>query len=124
MPKSDTGQSLRVQIVEAMNRYAKEKGWADRTPIFNADMFDEAIMPVLEQAMEAGQLLVGRNTKDRKPVDVRIKHWLEEVVGHCRMLEKEEAVISKRQCLKVIYQFGENAEKALTQVNMLEQKEH
>lgn len=108
-----TPPSLRKQMIDAMNAHAAAQGWADRTPAFNADMFEQAIMPVLQKAMDAGQLLVGRNTKDRIPVHTAVMRWLEQVVGHVRMVEQEEATISRRQLLKIISQFGENAQLAV-----------
>lgn len=115
--KTDTGPSLRDQIIEAMTAYAEQCG---REGYTKAALFDEAIMPVLKQAMDAGALLVGRNTRERIPVPQAITRWLEEVSGHVRLLQHEEAIISRRQLLRVLYQFGENAEKALAQAKQLE----
>lgn len=113
-----TPPSLREQIIDGMNAIAKAQGWADRTSTFNQIMFDEAIMPVLQKAMDAGMLLVGRNTKDRVPVQESIMGWLQQVIDHVAMIRGEESVISKRKCLDVIYQFGENAEWAFNEANI------
>jgi hypothetical protein len=100
--------SLREQMIRRLVEYG----------IANVDidpwkLFDEAIMPILQKAMDAGQLLVSRNTQDRVPVDKSIIEWLEKICEHVTLLQENEAVISKKQCLKVIYQFGTEAEKAL-----------
>lgn len=69
--------SLRSQIIDSMNGYAKSRGWADRTPAFNTDMFDEAVMPVIDSAMRAGELLLHRATTPMPPVPEAIVTWLE-----------------------------------------------
>lgn len=105
-----TPPSLRAQIIEAIEKF---NILVDSDDSIAADMFDRAIMPVLQKAMDAGQLLVGRNTKDRIPVHTAVMRWLEQVVGHVRMIEQEEATISRRQLLKIISQFGETAQLAV-----------
>lgn len=66
----------------------------------------------LDASLETG-LEIRKQQPNEKPVHEAIKSWLEEVVGHVKRIRAEEAVISKRQCLRVIYQFQENAERAL-----------
>jgi len=119
-----TPLSLRTQIIDAMNTHAAAQGWAERTPDFNADMFDQAIMPVLQRAMDAGALLVGRNTKDRIPVHVAVREWMRKVQLHVDYIRSHEAVISKRQALKVIYQFGDECGKALYEDSRNQQELH
>jgi hypothetical protein len=113
MTKVNTPPSLRTQIIDAMNAYRMDVvGTPDNVSIAE-DVFDKAIMPVLQQAMDAGQLLVGRNTKEREPVHQSIIDWLKKTLGHIRMLEIEDATLSRRQAFEIIYQIGLHAERAL-----------
>lgn len=106
MTKVDTPPNLRDQIIEAI---ALHQGWEESAEI----LFDKAIMPVLQRAIDAGALIVGRNTGPRIPIHQAVMVWLEQVTGHVMMIRTEEATISRRQLLKILYQFGDNAEKAL-----------
>lgn len=118
--KDKTPPSLRQQIIEAIKGAPapdQEYGAAEC-------LFDHHIMPVLQKAMDAGTLLVGRNTKDRVPVHKAVMSWLESVVGHVMMIRTEEATISRRQLLKIIYQFGDNAERALADAAKINQEMH
>lgn len=105
-----TPPSLRTQLIEAINNHKIDLS-SDTT--IGEDMIDTAIMPVLQKAMQAGELLVGRNTKDRVPVNQGIIAWLEHVIVHVVMMRSNEAIISRRKALEVIYQFAEQAERAL-----------
>lgn len=119
MAQPKTPTNLRDQLIEAINAYEDFPG-----NVWGEHLFDSAIMPVLQKAMDAGTLLVGRNTKDRIPVHTAVMRWIEEVVGHVMMIRKEEAVISRRQLLKIIYQFGDNAERALSDAKKILEKTH
>lgn len=103
---------LRTQIIEAM----KASPRFDAYRIFNGDaegLFDEAIMPVLEAAMKAGELLVHRATEPQKPTAEKIMEWLEGSCHSIAMVRDQEATLSKRQLLKVLYILEENGLKAL-----------
>lgn len=117
MTPPKTPPSLREQILEQMRPYLDRGLKAE-------EIFDRGIMPVLQRAMDAGTLLVGRNTKDRIPMHTAVMHWLEEVAGHVMMIRKEEATVSRRQLLKIIYQFGDNAERALSDAKKILEKIH
>ncbi len=126
MTKLDTPKSLRDQIIEAMDNHSLLYGRNEPTI---EQTFDEAIMPVLQKAMDAGELLVGRNTKDRVPVHKGIMDWMSMVCHHVDfIIRPSEAVISRRKCLDVIYQFAREAEKGLLEAkahnNSLEQNTH
>ena len=105
--------SLRWQIIDAMHDYAKAQGWADRTFDFNVQMFDEAIMPVLDAAMKAGELLLHRATTPQKPVPEAIIAWLEGCSYTIADLHRFEATVSKRELLDALYRFEESIAKAL-----------
>lgn len=104
---------LRTQILAAMNAHTLQMGWADRTPIFNMEMFDSAIMPVLAKAMEAGELLLHRNTAPPKPINDRIMDWLENSCLSITKVFEQEATVSKRMLLNFLAIMGDNAQKAL-----------
>ena len=105
--------SLRKQIIDVMNKYTIAKRWADRTPEFNAEIFDNAIMPVLTAAMKAGELLLHRATTPQKPVAEAIMDWLDACCSMTAKLHGLEDTASKRELLRIIYQLEENAIKAL-----------
>lgn len=119
--KLKTPPSLREQIIDSIT---KHEGYGTSAREHAEILFDNAIMPVLQAAMEAGALLVGRNTKERIPVGVALLKWLEQVAGHVMMIRTEEATISRRQLLKIVYQFGDNAERALADTKKISEKEH
>lgn len=71
-------------------------------------MFQRALDASLATGLE-----IRRKQPNEKPVHKAIEDWLQEVVAHVEKIREEESVISKRQCLRIIYQFGESAERAL-----------
>ena len=95
--------SLRTQIIEAMNNHSKT-GLAD-----NADMFDLAIMPVLDAAMKAGELLLHRATTPQKPVNESIVAWLDGCCTVIATVHHQESTASKRELLSILYQLEEAA---------------
>lgn len=109
-----TPPSLRTQIIDSIIAYDNGVAWRMDSPEV---LFDKAIMPVLQKAMDAGDLLLGRNTGERIPVHVAVVKWLEQVKEHVDMVRTKEAEISRRQYIKMIYQFGESAERALNDIN-------
>lgn len=101
---------LRTQIIESMKLYCDKYKFYT----FNERMmFDEAIMPVLDAAMKAGELLVHRATEPQKPTAEKIMEWLEGSCHSIAMVRDQEATLSKRQLLKVLYILEENGLKAL-----------
>lgn len=102
-------ESLRQQIIDAMNAHTKLMGWGDRTPTFNINMFDEAIMPVLDAAMTAGELLLHRVTTPQKPVNESIVDWLEACCAMVGSVHRLEHTASKRELLRLLYSLEENA---------------
>lgn len=115
--------SLRTQIIEAMRNSCCEYCGKEGTINVEA-MFDNAIYPVLEKAMDAGALLVGRNTKDRIPVHKAVLDWLQAVESHVQFIERNESTVSKRSLLKVIYQLGKSASNALHDANKINGQIH
>lgn len=71
-------------------------------------MFQRALDASLETGLE-----IRRRQPNEKPVHKAIEDWLRQVVAHGEKIRAEESVISRRQALRVIYQFVENAQKAL-----------
>lgn len=90
-----------------------DKAWEDIGPELRnrwRRMFEGALNASLETGLE-----IRRRQPNEKPIHTAIKDWLEAVVAHSKRVRAEESVISRRQCLKIIYQFAENAERALLQ---------
>lgn len=105
---------LRTQIIEAMTnhfiRYSDDFVRCQKTA---TDAFDEAIMPVLDAAMKAGELLLHRATTPQKPVNEGIVEWLERCCHVIASLHHHEPTVSKRELLNVLYQLEEGANIAL-----------
>lgn len=108
---NNKNQSLRAQIIEAMKDYG-----IDVSPCSPEMLFDVAIMPVLQRAMEAGELLVSRNTRPRITMPEAAKKWIAGMVGFAEDVRQEEAIISKRQLLSIIYNLGESAARAMADI--------
>lgn len=111
-----TSISLRIQIIDAMNDHAKAQGWADRTFEFNRDMFEQAIMPILDKAIEGGDLLLTRNMAKRIPVPEAILGWVRGMQAFAASVKMQEATVSKRDLLRMVYSLGESATQALKDV--------
>lgn len=124
MTQVNTPPNLRKQIIAALNSYRLDVVNTPNQVSIAEDVFDTAIMPVLQKAMDNGALLVGRNTKDREPVHKEIIRWLETVIDHVKFINNNEETISKRKCLDVIYQFGDSAQKALIDARKIDDAPH
>lgn len=111
--------SLRQQLIEAIACHdsvidkMNSKAFAER-------FFQEAIWPTLDRAMEAGELLVARNTVKQTPVDIALKLWLNGCIATIGVVREHENVISKAALLKMLYSLDENATRALRDANALE----
>lgn len=104
---------LRTQIIDAMSKYPM-------SPVMAEDIFDQMVWPVLEKAVEAGKLVVWRNTVPQKPVDESIKIWLRACLGKITLIQDDEKIISKAQLLKTLYQLAVSAEHALAEAEAIE----
>jgi hypothetical protein len=115
--------SLRTQIIAAMSHEGRlQHGWStDTVEAYVVQMFDNAIMPVLTAAMEAGELLLHRATTPQKPVADAIMDWLDACCAMTAKLHGLEDTASKRELLRIIYQLEENAIKALADARKLSQ---
>lgn len=107
--------SLRKQIIDAMAEFGRrEYGWSEDTIVaYVDDMFDVAIMPVLEAAMKAGVLLVHRATVPQKPVPDAIMQWLESCLHIVATVRPLEPTVSKRELLNMLYQLEKGAAEAV-----------
>lgn len=105
--------SLREQLILAMTQ---RLGSALAESIFQHDLW-----PVLDSAMTAGELLVARNTVPQKPVHTAITTWLEGCLAKVHMVHDEEATVSKRQLLYVLYQLQDGAARALADAKAVAQ---
>jgi hypothetical protein len=114
--------SLRKQIIDAMTRYALKRQWAGRSIEFNIDMFDEAIMPVLDAAMKAGELLLHRATTPMKPINEGIVDWLDSCCLVIATVRPIEPTVSKRELLHILYQLEEGATVALSDARRCNQE--
>lgn len=109
---SDESPTLRAQIIEAMRPYES------RLIPANAELvFDEAIMPVLQKAMDAGALLVSKNTGPRISVPDAVKRFLDGILSLATQVQKLEATVSKRELLNMIYSMAANAASARTDID-------
>jgi len=109
-------ESLRKQILDAMNKHTSRMGCDGGANVFNATIFDKAIMPVLKAAMDAGELLVHRATTPQTPVSDAIIVWLEGCCGIIESMQRVEDTVSKRELLTMINQFYESADRAIAEV--------
>lgn len=108
--------SLRKQIIDSMKLYCDKYKFYT----FNETMmFDEAIMPVLQAAMKAGELLVTRNTQPQIPVAEAIQGWLEGVLTVVARVKQNEKTISRAQVLKILFDLERVAQQALTDAKAL-----
>jgi len=111
--------SLRAQIIESMKVYCyKYKFYTLNEQM----MFDGAIMPVLDAAMKAGELLVHRATTPQKPVSDAILEWLDGCCSVVAKMRAQEATVSKRELLRVLYQLDEGAGAAAAEARSLVRK--
>lgn len=85
-------------------------------------VFEHDLWPVLDAAMTAGELLVARNTVPQKPVHEALVSWLEVCLGKVALVHEHEATASKRELLNVIYQFEENAARALADAKQVNER--
>lgn len=101
--------SLRTQLIDALVK-------SGRTQTMSEAMYDGYLWPVLERAMEAGELLVHRNTGPvQKPVHEAITSWLEVVGWTVSKIKAVEPTVSKRDLLKFVYDLDEQCKVALAE---------
>ena len=111
--------SLRQQIIEAINDYLRQYRRTGIGEVDGTDIFDNAVMPVLKAAMDAGELLLHRATTPQAPVPERIITWLEgclEVSGRMHTYDDITAI----EATSVLYQLEDGAHRALADVKQLQ----
>lgn len=106
--------SLRAQIIDSM---LSKSEWS---PGLAEKIFDEAIMPVLDAAMKAGELLLHRATKPQLPVSDSILVWLEGTCASLEQVEAEAATVSKRDLLNIMSHITAQARAALDDARNLQ----
>lgn len=113
--------SLRTQIIEAMQEYKLANYY--RADVPESEVFDKAIMPVLEAAMKAGELLLHRATTPQRPVADGIVFWLtscQQIISGVRQVEN---TVSRREVLKILYELEESAIVALNDARAIEHRQ-
>lgn len=111
--------SLRKQIIDAMQEWTNN---GDGSQCGYDKLFDQAIMPVLTAAMEAGELLLHRATTPQPPVNEGIANWLERCCAVIATIHPQEASVSKRELLNVLAQLEEGASRALADARALKRE--
>ncbi len=97
--------SLKEQMIKAMEQRLG-------APLAKS-VFDHDLWPVLDAAMTAGDLLVARNTVPQTPVHKALVQWMENSLKVITFVRKEEAAVSRRAALRIIYQIEDGAQRAL-----------
>jgi len=105
--------SLRTQIIEHMRPYFVSGTHIPKPE----DVFDQAIMPVLAAAMEAGELLLHRATTPQKPVDENILLFLYNMCASIAKVRTQEETVSRRELLNILYHLDESAGRAASDAN-------
>lgn len=101
--------SLRDQLIDALVQDGSAFSHRSNAEAF----FDARLWPVLDKAMEAGELLVARNTKPQKPVHEAVTFWLHEVVSTIERLRGIQHTVSKRGLLDALFYLQKSAQTAL-----------
>lgn len=110
--------SLRQQLIDAMKDYG-----IGASPCSPELVFEKALWPVLDKAIEAGELLVHRNTGPvQKPVHEAITAWLEVVGWTVQKVKAEEHTVSKAILLKLLYDLDTQCQVALSEAKMVSPK--
>ena len=104
--------SLRTQLIESMTGRFGDK--------LAESVFQCDIWPVLSAAMDAGELLVARNTTPQKPVHRALTEWLEGCLTVVGKIKANEFTVSRKELLKVLYQLSDGAAHALKDAKMVE----
>ena len=104
--------SLRVQLIDAMKPRFGDK--------LAESVFQHDIWPVLSAAMDAGELLVARNTTPQKPVHRALTEWLEGCLTVVGKIKTNEFTVSRKELLNVLYQLSDGASQALKDAKMVE----
>lgn len=101
---SSNHDGLRTQLIDAMC-FKLQRDVAER-------LFDVALWPVLEAAIEAGTLTVWRNTVKPIPVHLAVHIWLKGFLKLVEQIRGQEATTSKAAILKLLYQLEDQAKTA------------
>ena len=112
-------ESLRTQIIDSM------KAYCDKYKFYTLNeqmMFDEAIMPVLDAAMKAGELLVHRATTPQRPVDEAVLIFLYNMCASIAKVRVQEETVSRRELLNILYHLDESAGRAAADANTTRRK--
>ncbi len=97
-------KTLREQMIDALEDYRNQTG-SDTTENY----IDHGIMPVLQAAMDAGELLVSRNTRPKEHIAKRVDTWVRAVIQTAQNVHNNESTVSKRELLRVLYFLAEQA---------------
>ena len=102
--------SLKEQLIKALEK--SPRAYLSQSVAKN--IFEYDLWPILEASINNGNLLLVRNTGLQKPVGEAIEEWLKTVLWFCQRIRADEATISRRKAIDLIYQFEREAQKALT----------
>lgn len=107
--------SLRKQIIDAIKCFDTREGQFKPAleDGYITNLFDEAVMPVLDAAMKAGELLLHRATTPQKPVPEAIVNWLEETVACIGKVLDAKPVPTQHELTMLLIQLEGSAKTAL-----------
>lgn len=98
-------ENLKEQLISAMeNRFGR---------LLAESVFQCDLWPVLDKAIEAGELLVARNTRPVLPVPVALRTWLVALIETMKVVHKFEKSLTKEDLLRNLYSLESSASKAL-----------
>lgn len=98
-------ENLKEQLIASMEgRFGRQVAES----VFTCDLW-----PVLDKAIDAGELVVWKNTIPQKPVHEAIKIWLHGCLKQVKAIRAEEPTVSKTEALRALYQLALGAEQAL-----------
>lgn len=104
---SEDDKGLRAELIDAIAQHP----FIPNRDVAEA-LFDLSIWPVLERAIDAGQVLFARKPTG-KPIDVAILGWMRATLTAIVGLRGMEHTVSRRQLLDSLYNFEASAREAL-----------
>lgn len=101
--------SLRTQLIYAMTPCLGEE--------LAENVFQHDIWPVLSAAMDAGELLVARNTQATVSIPEALKTFVAGTVLLSEQVKNKEATVLRSDLLKMVLHLGEQAKQALADID-------
>lgn len=114
----DNHAGLRQQLIDAMasGLLPRLNGMMNEKPLSETiatEIFDAKLWPILESAIDAGEVLFARPEAPQPTISNSIIAWMKRVTVLAFNIECDKHTLSRAKAIKLLIGLGEQAERAL-----------